>query len=277
MEIPLLRGRNFTDFDSQTTPGVVLVSKSLAQIFWPGQDPIGKRVKPSWQPQWRTVVGVVDDVVKYKTLPGKRWSDWADTVRGDIYFPMPQGIVVPPMHLAVAVRAAGTADAAALGKQFISAVAGLNPSVPVSEMRTMDEVVSASVSSSRSIMWLFVTFAGLAVLLGVVGIYSLMSYSVSQRTREIGIRMAMGADRKHVLGMVLRRGSLLTVIGVVLGAGSALALTRLMTGLLYGVRPTDAPTFLLVSLTVIVAAMVATYVPSNRATKVDPTVALKCE
>ena len=277
MEIPLLRGRNFTDFDSQTTPGVVLVSKSLAQIFWPGQDPVGKRVKPSWQPQWRTVVGVVDDVVKYKTLPGKRWSDWADTVRGDIYFPMAQGIVVPPMHLAVAVRAAGTTDAAALGKQFVSTVAGLNPSVPVSEMRTMDKVISDSVSSSRSIMWLFVTFAGLALLLGVVGIYSLMSYSVSQRTREIGIRMAMGADRRHVLGMVLRRGSLLTVAGVLLGAGSALALTRLMGGLLYGVRPTDAPTFLLVSLAVIVAAMVATYIPSNRATKVDPTVALKCE
>jgi len=104
-----------------------------------------------------------------------------------------------------------------------------------------------------------------------------MSYSVSQRTREIGIRMAMGADRRHVLGMVLRRGSLLTVAGVLLGAGSALALTRLMVGLLYGVRPTDAPTFLLVSLAVIVAAMVATYIPSNRATKVDPTVALKCE
>src|SRR5215472_998251 len=277
LEIPLLRGRNFTDFDSQTTPGVVLVSKSLAQIFWPGQDPVGKRVKPSWQPQWRTVVGVVDDVVKYKTLPDKRWSDWADTVRGDIYFPMAQGIVVPPMHLAVAVRAAETTDAAALGKQFVSTVAGLNPSVPVSEMRTMDEVISNSVSSSRSIMWLFVTFAGLALLLGVMGIYSLMSYSVSQRTREIGIRMAMGADRKHVLGMVLRRGSLLTVAGVLLGAGSALALTRLMGGLLYGVRPTDAPTFLLVSLAVIVAAMVATYIPSNRATKVDPTVALKCE
>jgi len=215
--------------------------------------------------------------VKYKTLPGKRWSDWADTVRGDIYFPMAQGIVVPPMHLAVAVRAAGTTDAAALGKQFVSTVAGLNPSVPVSEMRTMDKVISDSVSSSRSIMWLFVTFAGLALLLGVVGIYSLMSYSVSQRTREIGIRMAMGADRRHVLGMVLRRGSLLTVAGVLLGAGSARALTRLMGGLLYGVRPTDAPTFLLVSLAVIVAAMVATYIPSNRATKVDPTVALKCE
>jgi predicted permease len=277
MEIPLLRGRNFTDFDNQTSPGVVLVSKSLAQIFWPGQDPIGKRVKPSWQPQWRTVVGVVDDVVKYKTLPGKRWSDWADTVRGDIYFPMGQGIVVPPMHLAVAVRAAGTTDAAALGKQFVSTVAALNPSVPVSEMRTMDEVISDSVSSSRSVMWLFVTFAGLALLLGVVGIYSLMSYSVSQRTREIGIRMAMGADRNQVLRMVLRQGWQLTAIGVVLGAGSALALTRFMTGILYGVRPTDPSTLLLVSLAVVVAAMVATYIPSNRATKVDPTVALKCE
>jgi putative ABC transport system permease protein len=277
MEIPLLRGRNFTEFDNQASPGVVLVSKSLAQVLWPGQDPIGKRVKPSWQPQWRTVVGLVDDVTKYKTLPGKRWSDWADSVKGDVYFPATQGIVVPPMHLAVVVRAAGSIDAGALGKQFVATVAGLNPSVPVSEMRTMNEVVSNSVSSSRSIMWLFVTFAGLALLLGAIGIYSLMSYSVSQRTREIGIRMAMGADRKDVLRMILRQGSLLTIAGVAVGAVSAFFLTRLMTSLLYGVRPNDPATFLLVSLTVIAAATVATYVPSNRATRVDPTVALKCE
>ena len=277
MEIPLLRGRNFTDFDNQTSPGVVLVSRTLAQVLWPGQDPIGKRVKPSWQPLWRTVVGVVDDVTKYKTLPGKRWSDWADSVKGDIYFPTTQGIVVPPMHIAVVVRAAGSVDAGVLGKQFLSTVAALNPSVPVSEMRTMDEVVSNSVSGSRSIMWLFVTFAGLALLLGAVGIYGLMSYSVSQRTREIGIRMAIGAGRKDVLRMILRQGSVLTVAGVALGAVSALFLTRLMTSLLYGVRPTDPSTSLLVSLTVIAAATVATYIPSSRATRVDPTVALKCE
>jgi putative ABC transport system permease protein len=181
------------------------------------------------------------------------------------------------MHLAVVVRATGSIDAEALGKQFVSTVAALNPSVPVSEMRTMNEVVSNSVSSSRSIMWLFVTFAGLALLLGAIGIYSLMSYSVSQRTREIGIRMAMGADRTDVLRMVFRQGSLLALAGVALGAVSAFFLTRLMTSLLYGVRPNDPATFVLVSLTVIAAAMLATYIPSNRATRVDPTVALKCE
>ena len=277
MQIPLLRGRNFTEFDKQGSPGVVLVSQALAEVLWPGQDPIGKRVKPSWQEQWRTVIGVVDEVTKYKTLPGKRWSEWADSVKGDIYFPTTQGIVVPPMHLAVVVRTAGSMDAAVLGKQFTSTVVALNPSVPVSEMRTMDEVLSNSVSGSRSIMWLFVTFAGLALLLGAVGIYSLMSYSVSQRTREIGIRMAMGADRRDVLRMILRQGSLLTLAGVALGAVSAFFLTRVMTSLLYGVRPNDPATFVLVSLTVIAAATVATYVPSNRATRVDPTVALKCE
>jgi putative ABC transport system permease protein len=277
MDIPLLRGRNFTEFDNQKSPGVVLVSKALGQVLWPGQDPIGKRLKPSWQPQWRTVVGVVDEVTKYKSLPGKRWTDWAGSLKGDIYFPEAQGIVVPPMHLAVAVRAARSMDAETLGKQFVSTVAAVNPSVPVSEMRTMNEVVSNSVSSSRSIMWLFVTFAGLALLLGAIGIYSLMSYSVAQRTREIGIRMAMGADRSDVLRMVLRQGSLLAAAGVALGAVSAFFLTRLMTSLLYGVRPNDPATFVLVSLTVIAAATVATYVPSNRATKVDPTVALKCE
>lgn len=277
MEIPLLRGRTFTEFDDRDSPLVVMVSKSLAQILWPGQDPIGKRVKPSWQPQWRMVVGVVDDVVKYKALPGKRWSQWADSIKGDVYFPAAQGIVTQPTQLTAVVRATGGTDLSGLGREFSSAVASLNPAIPVSEMHTMDELVSESVSSSRSVMWLFVIFAGLALSLGVVGIYSVMSYSVSQRTREIGIRMAMGADRRDVLKMVLRRGSLLTITGVLLGALSAFALTRLMTSLLYGVRPADPITLLLVSAAVITAAMVATYIPSHRATKVDPTVALKYE
>jgi putative ABC transport system permease protein len=141
----------------------------------------------------------------------------------------------------------------------------------------MDELISDSVSSSRSVMWLFVIFAGVALALGVVGIYSVMSYSVAQRTREIGIRMAMGAGRNDVLKMVLRRGSILTIAGVLLGAASAFGLTRLMTSLLYGVRPADPLTLLLVSAAVIAAAMVASYIPSQRATKVDPTAALKYE
>jgi putative ABC transport system permease protein len=277
MEIPLLRGRTFTEFDDQNSPFVVLVSKSLAQMLWPGEDPIGKRVKPSWQPQWRTVVGVVDDVVKYKSLPGRRWSEWADSIKGDVYFPAAQGIVAPPTQLTVVLRAAGGKDLGGLGREFISAVASLNPSIPVSKMHTMDEVVSDSVASSRSTMWLFVIFAGLALMLGVVGIYSVMSYSVAQRTREIGIRMAMGAGRRDVLKMILRRASKLTIAGVILGAASAFGLTRLMTSLLYGVRPADPITLLVVSVAIIAAAMVASYIPSQRATKVDPTVALKYE
>lgn len=275
MEIPLLQGRNFTEADGQTSPGVVLVSKSLAEAFWPGQDAVGKRVKPSWQPQWRTVVGVVNDVVKYKALP--KSSAWAGSLKGDVYFPSTQGIVTPPGQMTVVVRAGSNADLGSLSQQLGAAVKKLGPSIPVSDLRTMDQVVSDSVSQTRSAMWLFAAFAGLALLLGAVGIYSVISYSVTQRTREIGIRMAMGAQRSDVLKLVLRHGSILTLSGIIIGLAGALALTKLMASLLHGVRPTDPATFAVVAIVVAAAAIIAIYIPSRHATKVDPTVALKYE
>ncbi|HEY6253909.1 MAG TPA: ABC transporter permease [Candidatus Angelobacter sp.] len=273
MEIPLLRGRNFTEFDTQSTPGVVLVSKSMAKIFWPGQDPIGKRLKPSWVKEWRTVVGVVDDVRKYKVAS----NDYVQTVKGDIYFPAAQGVLVPPEHLTLAVRADQSLDLATLARELPATVAKINSTVPISRIQTMDQIVYDSVAAPRSTMWLFAAFAGLALLLGAVGIYSLISYSVAQRTREIGIRMAMGASKWQVMKMVFGRGSRLTAVGILLGIAGALALTRLMASLLYGVSPKDPVTLVAVSIVVALVAVVATSVPSFRATKVDPTVALRSE
>lgn len=273
MGVRLLRGRNFTDTDIPGNPLVVMVSKQLAQTFWPGQDPLGKRVKPSWMGDWRTVIGVVDNVREFK-VPS---NDYVRIVSGDIYFPVAQGIVFPPEHLHLFVRADQNLDLSALAHALPAAVAKINPSVPVSQLQSMDRVVYNSVAAPRSTMWLFASFAGLALLLGAVGIYSLISYSVAQRTREIGIRMAMGASKWQVMKMVLQRGSRLTVVGVVLGLGGALALTRLMASLLHGVSPRDPLTFVVVSIVVAVVSIVATSVPSLRATKVDPTVALRSE
>lgn len=273
MEIPLLRGRNFTEFDTQKAPGVVLVSKSLAQIFWPGQDPIGKRLKPSWMKEWRTVVGVVDDVRKYKVAA----NDYVQSLKGDVYVPVAQGITEPPEHLRLIVRGDHSLDLTTLAGELPATVAKISPDVPVSRIQSMDQVIYDSVAAPRSTMWLFAAFAGLALLLGAVGIYSLISYSVAQRTREIGIRMAMGAGKWDVMKMVLQRGSRLTVVGIILGLAGALALTRLMASLLYGVSPKDPLTLIVVSVVVAVVAVVATSVPSLRATKVDPTVALRSE
>src|SRR5215510_6566746 len=273
MEISLLHGRNFTDSDTHTAPGVVLVSKSMARIFWPGKDPIGKRVKPSWMKEWRTVVGVVDDVRKYK-VPS---NDYVRVVAGDIYFPVAQGFIEPPERLSLILRADKSLDLATLARELPPTIAKINSTVPVSRVQSMDQIVYDSVAAPRSTMWLFTSFAGLALLLGAVGIYSLISYSVAQKTREIGIRMAMGASKWDVMKIILEHGSRLTAAGIILGLAGALALTRLMASLLYGVSPKDPLTFVMVSVVVAVVALAATSIPSLRATKVDPTVALRSE
>ena len=272
MGIPLLHGRDFTESDGKNQPGVVLISRGLAQNLWPGEEPIGKHLRPTAVNEWRTVVGVVDDVEHYKASPH---TAYASSAHGDIYFPSAQGIVLRPFNMELVIRTDG--DLAQLGREVPSIVASINSAVPVSRVRTMEQVVSNSVSEPRTNMWLFSLLAGLALLLGVVGIYSVISYSVMQRTREIGIRMAMGADRRDVLRMVLKRGWFLTLIGLILGLAGALVLSRLMVTLLYGVSSTDPLTYMIVALVVSAAATFACYFPSVRATKVNPTSALRYE
>jgi ABC-type lipoprotein release transport system permease subunit len=267
-----LRGRDFTASDVKGSPGVTLVSKSLAEALWPGENPIGKQIKTTGMVNWRTVVGEVDDVRHSK---GPVNSVWANSARGEIYFAAAQGIKTRPTSLELLVRA--DADLTSLERELANVVASLDASVPISHFRTMEEVVARSVSKPRSTMWLFSIFAGLALLLGVVGIYGVVSYSVTQRTREIGIRMAIGAGRADVVKMVLAQGSILILMGLVIGILGALALSRLMSGLLYGIRPTDPVTYVVVAAVVAMAAIVACYLPSLHAIRVNPTSALRYE
>ncbi len=275
--IPLLKGRTFTDADYGERPGldqlgssVVLVSAAAARRFWPGQDPIGKRLKPSWQKPWRTVVGVVGDVREYSVAP-----KWAEGTIGDIYYPYYAGVEssAPDMTLVVRTRGLPTQ----LAQDVRAVVAGVNPDVPLSEVRTMDGILSASISPQRSTMWLFTGFALLALLLGAVGIYGVLSFSVAERTHEIGLRIALGAQRNNVLKLVIGKGFKLTLMGVGIGILGALALTRFLSSLLYGVKPTDPLTFVLVALILAAVALAACYIPARRATKVDPMVVLRYE
>jgi putative ABC transport system permease protein len=271
MGISILRGRNFNESDGPHSAKVVLVEKALVDLFWPGQDPIGKHIKPSWMKDWRTVVGVVADVRKYNVAP----DDVAARMLGAVYFPQQQGIISPPGEMTVVVRT--MADPRAIAPELPKAVASIDRTVPVNKIRTMDDVIQLSVKQPRSTMWLFTTFASLGMLLGMVGIYGIVSHSVVQRTREIGIRMAMGAEGGQVVRMVLRDSGRLILSGLAFGVLGALALTRLMTSILHGVRPNDAPTVAAVFVLVGTAGTVAALVPSRRASKVDPILALRCE
>jgi predicted permease len=271
MGISILRGRNFNESDGPHSAKVVLVEKALADLFWPGQDPIGKHIKPSWMKDWRTVVGVVENVRKYNVMP----DDVAARMLGAVYFPQQQGIISPPGEMTIVVRT--MANPLTIARELPKAVASIDRTVPVNKIRTMDQLIQLSVKQPRSTMWLFTAFAAIGMLLGMVGIYGIVSHNVAQRTREIGIRMAMGAERRQVVRMVLRDSSYLIGSGLAFGVLGALALTRLMGSMLHEVQPTDVPTFIAVSALVGLAGILASLVPSRRASKVDPILALRCE
>jgi len=237
---------------------------------WPGQSPIGKRVKPSWMKDWRTVVGVVDESRSFGMAPGP----WAHAENGAIYFPTGQGLVAPPTQLAVLVR---TRQPAQIVSAIPKIVAQVNSTVPVTKIQTMREVISDSNAAPRTTTWLFGAFSLLALMLGAIGIYSLISYSVTAQTQEIGIRMALGAERGEMLRGILKHGVALAIIGVAAGAAASLALGRLMRSLLYGVQPSDPATFVAVAAVLILTAIAAAYIPARRAASVDPMTALRCE
>ncbi|MBV8208070.1 MAG: ABC transporter permease [Acidobacteria bacterium] len=270
MGIPLLAGRTFTDQDNLQAPGVVIVSRNMARRAWPGQSPIGKRVKPSWMKEWRTVVGVVDEIRTFGMSPG----DWADPSMGFVYFPVRQGIVSPPAQLKLVIR---TIDPARMVSQIGDIVSRVNSTVPVTKIQTMQDVISVFNAAPRTTTWLFTAFSGIALALGAVGIYSLISYSVSSRTQEIGIRMALGAERGEVLRRVLGEGFVLGGSGIVIGTVAALAVTRLLRNFLYGVQPTDALTLVAVGALLMLVALLASYFPARRAASIDPITALRYE
>ena len=273
MQIPILEGRGFSESDRADTAGVVLVGASTAEHFWPGQNAIGKHLKPVWDTQWRTVVGVVKDVTQYGLA--KHRPSW---IAGEIYMPYSQAVLGHkqfPSSMSVIVRT--TTDKLPLSADMREIVDILNPGVPIAEPHWMTDIVSQSLEDSRSTTWLLGAFALLALILGALGIYGLISYSVAERKHEVGVRMALGAKQFDVLKLIVGQGLTLTIVGILLGVLAASGLTRLLASLLYGVKPIDWSIFLLVSLTLAIVAVVASYIPAQRAVKVDPTVALRVE
>jgi putative ABC transport system permease protein len=261
MGIRLVAGRVFDTRDRDGAPRVAIVSQAMARLCWPDRDPIGKRLTMVDPPKWMTVVGVVGDV--------RQWS-LSDTPEPSMYLPLLQS---PPRSAFLVIHTGGPVSAT----DVAGAVRAIDHGEPVASTRTGEELLARDTASSRFRASVLGLFAGLALALALVGVYGIMAYSVSERTHEVGIRMALGAERGDVLQMVLMKGVLITALGVAVGVGGALALTRFLSSLLYEIQPADPLTFVAVSLLLIAVALLACYIPARRATKVDPMVALKYE
>ncbi|HKP73259.1 MAG TPA: ABC transporter permease, partial [Pyrinomonadaceae bacterium] len=266
MGISILAGRDLSETDAKDTPKVTLIDERLAREYWPNESPLGKRIRfgpPESNEPWHTIVGVVREV-RHERL------DMA--TRKTVYVPFQQ---MPDREMTLTLRTA--IDPASLVGAVREQVKAIDPNQPVTDVRKMTEVVSRSVWQPRLYAILFGVFAAVALILASVGIYGVMSYAVSQRTHEIGIRMALGARASDVLKMVLGQGLLLALIGVVVGLGAAFSLTRLMASLLYEVSANDPATFTVIALLLMFVALLACYIPARRATKVDPMIALRNE
>ncbi|MGA9813653.1 MAG: ABC transporter permease, partial [Terriglobales bacterium] len=275
MRIPMLRGRDVSDADNLRAPGVVVINDYLARRYWPGEDAIGKRITfddPAKNPSWLTVVGVTKNTAQ---------SNWTSPPESEVFLPYLQNrdyldAPSPPFaYLTLVVRT--DLDPAALAPAIREAIHALDRNIPLSEIQTMEHVVAEANGQSRFYLVLLGAFAAVALVLAGVGIYGVMSYSVSLRTQEIGIRMALGAQAGDVLKLVVLQGIVQALAGVAVGLVGALALSRLMAGLLYGTQPTDPATFAAVVLVLSAVAVVASYIPARRAAKVDPMVALRYE
>jgi len=273
MGIPLLSGRGFTSSDVSGAP-VAIVTAETAQRYWPNQNAIGKHIRLLDDKTWRTVVGVTGDVRAYDLQ--RNIPSW---MSGSAYVPYNSAATLEdgriPADLSIVIRT--IADRSKMGATLRELVAGINPDAPVSEVKTMSTMVSESVATPRSTALLFIVFAALALTLGSIGIYGVLSFLVSNRTREIGIRMALGAQRQDVLRSVLKEGGRTSLLGIALGMAGAFALMRVLSSELYSVSATDPLTFGVVALMVAVIALLACYIPANRAMRVDPMVALRYE
>jgi len=270
--IPLLSGRGFSSTDETGNAAVAIIAASSAQRFWPGQSALGKHVRFSRENEWRAVVGVINDVRAYDLQ-----HNTPEFMRGTIYVPYGpkatlEGGRVPAEMTIVVQTGAGEGQVSAM---LHRTVAGFSAEVPVSELKTMRTVVSEAVATPASTTFLFSSFAGVALILGIVGIYGVLSFLVSRRRKEIGLRMALGARRSDILLLVMKEGATFAVVGIALGVAGATLLAKLLATQLYAVSPLDTITYSSVAALVSLVTMAACYVPARRAMHVDPLIALR--
>jgi putative ABC transport system permease protein len=272
MKIPVLQGRDFAASDRVGATGAIIVNRTLARQVWPEGDAIGQRVMlggGGTDSVWRTVVGIVGDV---------RHRGLAASPRPEMFLPydqFPAGTGTAPSAMHVVLRTAG--DPAAVATALTGAVAGIDPDVPLSGIQPMEVAMGSWAAERRLVMLLVTGFALVALALGSVGIYGVMAHLVAQREREIGVRMALGAVPGQIVGLVVSQSAGLVALGIAVGMLGALAVTRLLTGLLFEVRPTDPLTFVGTVLVLVLAAAGATLVPALRAIRTDPAHALRSD
>jgi putative ABC transport system permease protein len=267
----ILRGRAFTERDNANTPAVAIVSESLARKYWPGGNPIGKRLKPNFNGSpWCTVVGVAGDV--------RHWGADVD-IEPTAYYPYTQipDTIRPLLEANMAIAIRSTLAQADLLNAIRAAIADIDKNVAVYDVKTLDSMVMDSGSLRRFDLSLLATFSSLALVLAAIGVYAVMAYSVSQRTKEIGIRIALGAHSRDVFRLILKQGVRLAIIGVVIGIVAAFFLRNLMASFVYGLSPNDPVITSIVTTVVLLVTLLACYLPARRATKVDPMVALRNE
>ncbi len=281
MRLPLVKGRAITYDDSLKAPAVILINKRAAERFWPAENPIGKRLRflsgaDGEQPSWLTVVGVTANA---------RLDDMVSPPYPEVYVPALQNpefmgegsglLRAHMMYITVVLRT--HQDLAGIVPQVRQAVQSFDRGLPISQIQTMDDAVELATAQPRFEMWLLAAFGALAMILAAVGIYGVMNYAVSQRTREIGIRMSLGAGRSEILQMVISQGMKQAIAGILTGIAAAVLLSRLMVQMLFGVQPTDPFTFLGVSAVLTLTALAAIAIPARRALRVEPVVALRSE
>ena len=267
MGIRLMDGRWFDARDVQGAPDAVIINKTMATTFWPRQNPIGRRLRPGGSKNWSTIVGVVDDVK----------NAGLDRPAGtELYLPyrQPAGAGNSDMYVAMRAQAGDPRSLAGVVHEQLNAI---DPSLPLADVRLMEDVLTRAQARPRFLTLLLSLFSIVAFAIATVGIYGVVSYSVARRTKEFGLRMVLGAQGGDVLGLVMKQGAGMVAIGIVAGLATAFALTRLMASLLFGVTPTDLPTFAGVTVLLFAVALVACYLPARRATRVDPIQTLRYE
>jgi len=266
MGIPLLSGRAFRETDNQQSASVAIVSARTAELLWPGQSPLGRqlrwgRIESDNQWPWRTLVGVVGNVKSYAMDPEQTM---------ELYYPYGQQAAG---SFNFVIRARGRPES--LASAVRHSIHAVDKDTAIVSVKTMEDIVSESIWQKRLWSVLFALFATVALLLAAVGIYGVMSYLVSQRTREIGIRMALGARRGNVLALVIGRGLMLVAVGLAVGLSGALALSQIIKSLIFGVTASDPVTFVTAPVVLTLVASIACYIPARRAARVDPVIALR--